>query len=223
MRISGCFGAAILALVSLATTASEVGLVTAVSGKVKWQEAKAVPLVVTALAQPSSVLDEKHPQRAALMVEGAARLQVVYFEGGRQETWLGAGALEVGNDSSRTLKGSLQPEVKTLPQILVKQLSKTPSLDSNVKSGMIRMRSIPSHDRLEAAEKNYAELRKQAEPGDRNPELYLLASYFELDEFDKLVAMLGQMNDKAPKDPELTALTALYSAAISNARAPEKR
>jgi len=215
MRISGCFGAAILALVSLATTASEVGLVTAVSGKVKWQEAKAVASELKPFV--------KVREGDRLMLEGAARLQVVYFEGGRQETWLGAGALEVGNDSSRTLKGSLQPEVKTLPQILVKQLSKTPSLDSNVKSGMIRMRSIPSHDRLEAAEKNYADLRKQAEPGDRNPELYLLASYFELDEFDKLVAMLGQMNDKAPKDPELTALTALYSAAISNARAPEKR
>jgi hypothetical protein len=215
MRKSGCFAAAILALVSLAATAGEVGLVTAVSGKVKWQEMKAVASELKPFV--------KVREGDRLMLEEASRLQVVYFEGGRQETWLGAGALEVGNGSSRTLKGSLQPEVRTLPLILVKQLSKTPSLDSNVKSGMIRMRSIPSHDRLEAAEMNYAELRKQAEPGDRNPELYLLASYYELDEFDKLEAMLGQMNDKAPKDPELAALTALYSAAISNARAPEKR
>lgn len=215
MRKSGCFGAALLALVALAAPASEVGLITAVSGNVKWQEGKTVASALKPFV--------KVREGDRLMLEGIARLQVVYFEGGRQETWLGAGALEVGNVSSTALKGGLRPEVRMLPPILVRQLSKTPSLDGNVKSGMIRMRSIPSNDRLKTAEKNYAELRKQADPGDRNPELYLLASYYELDEFDKLVAVLGQMNDKAPKDRELAALTALYSAAIKNSRASEKR
>ena len=103
------------------------------------------------------------------MMEGSSRLQMVYFEGGRQETWLGTGELAVGNGSSTTLKGSLQPEVKTLPAILVKQLSKTPSPDGNVKTGMIRMRSIPPYDKLDTVEKDYAEMRKKTDSSDRNP------------------------------------------------------
>ena len=208
-------GAAILAIVSLGATAAEVGLVTAVSGNVKLQEEK------TSASELKPFVKVREGDR--LMMVGTSRLQVVYFEGGRQETWLGAGALEVGNGSSKKLKGHLQTEVKTLPSILVKQLSKTPSPDGNVKTGMIRMRSIPPQDKLDKVEKEYAEMRKQADSGDRNPELYLLASYFELREFDKLEAILKQLAEKTPGDPELASLNSLYSRAIDEAKSAEKR
>ncbi len=215
MNKSGWFGAVLLALASAGVSAAEVGLVTAVSGNVKLQEEK------TAASELKPFVKVREGDR--LTMEGASRLQVVYFEGGRQETWQGAGALEVGNGSSKTIKGSLQPEIKTLPAILVKQLSKTPSPDGNVKTGMIRMRSIPPYDRLETVEKNYAEMRSQADASDRTPELYLLASYYELREFDKLEALLGRLNEKAPGDPELKALNALYSSAISEAKSGDKK
>lgn len=158
-----------------------------------------------------------------LTMEKAARLQLVYFDGGRQETWQGAGRLEVGAKASAAVEGGLQPEVKVLPTILVKQLSKTPSADGNVKAGMIRMRSMPSGGTLETVERNYAELRKQAEAADRNPELYLLAGYFELREYDKLDALLGEIGGKAPGDPEIKALTALYKRAVANARMADRK
>jgi len=113
--------------------------------------------------------------------------------------------------------------VKTLPAILVKQLSKTPSPDGNVKAGMIRMRSMPSGGTLESLERNYADLRKQADAGDRNPELYLLAGYFELHEYDKLDALLRDLGEKAPADQEIKALTALYKRAVNNARMAQKK
>ncbi|MFZ4536248.1 hypothetical protein [Propionivibrio sp.] len=207
---TGWLKVALLALVSLGATAAEVGLVTAVSGNVKWQEEKA------AASELKPFVKVREGDR--LMMEGTSRLQVVYFEGGRQETWQGPVALEVGNGSSKTVKGSLQPEVRTLPAILVKQLSKTPSADGNVKTGMIRVRSIPPYDRLETVEKEYAEMRKQADASDRNPELYLLASYLELREFDKIETLLKQLNEKTPGDPDLASLNMLYTLAIREAK-----
>jgi hypothetical protein len=214
MTKTGWFGGALLALVSFGALAAEVGLVTAVSGNVKLQEEKAVASELKPFV--------KVRERDQLMMEGSSRLQVVYFEGGRQETWQGPVVLEVGNGSSKTLKGSLQPEIKTLPAILVKQLSKTPSPDGNVKSGMIRMRSIPPYEKLETVEKNYEEMRKQADAKDRNPELYLLASYLELREFDKLENVLRQLNEKGSGDQDLAALNMLYSRAVREAKSAGK-
>jgi len=206
---------ACLAFISMAAWGAEVGLVTAVSGSVKLQEEKAVA------GELKSFVKLRAGDR--LSMAGASRLQMVYFEGGRQETWQGAGQLEVGSGASKVVTGSLQPEVKTLPAILVKQLSKTPSPDGNVKAGMVRMRSMPSGGTLESVEKNYADLRKQTDAADRNPELYLLASYFELREFDKVDALLQQLGEKSPGDQEVKVLAALYKRAIGNARMADKK
>ncbi|HRC60241.1 MAG: hypothetical protein KA271_06400 [Propionivibrio sp.] len=208
-------GSVLLVLLSMGASAAEVALVTAASGNVKLQEEKA------AASELKPFIKVREGDR--LLMEGASRLQVVYFEGGRQETWSGRGALEVGSVSSKAIKGTMQPEIKTLPAILVKQLAKTPAQDGNVKTGMIRMRSMPPYDRLETVEKNYDEMRKQAVAGDLNPELYLLASYFELREFDKLEALLRQLNEKASETQELAALNMLYARAIRDAKSTAKQ
>ena len=208
-------GSVLLVLLSMGASAAEVALVTAASGNVKLQEEKA------AASELKPFIKVREGDR--LLMEGASRLQVVYFEGGRPETWSGRGALEVGSVSSKAIKGTMQPEIKTLPAILVKQLAKTPAQDGNVKTGMIRMRSMPPYDRLETVEKNYDEMRKQAVAGDLNPELYLLASYFELREFDKLEALLRQLNEKTSETQELAALNMLYARAIRDAKSTAKQ
>ena len=209
MSKSGVLGAFLLALVSMPVLAVEVGLVTAVSGNVKWQEQKSAASELKPFV--------KVREGDQLTMAGAARVQLVYFESGRQETWQGAGVLEVGASSSKTVKGSQQPEVKVLPTILVKQLAKTPASDGNVKTGMIRLRSMAPP--IESVERDYAEMRKQADSTDRNPELFLLASYFERGEYARLEALLGKMNEEKPGDPEILALNGLYSNAISAAKA----
>ena len=207
MRRTWCWFA--LLFMSAAAWGAEVGLVTSLTGRVLLQEEKA-----------ASELKPFVKLRAGdrLTLEGAARLQVVYFDGGRQETWQGAGQLEIGARAGNALKGGLQPEVKVLPAILVRQLSKTPSADGGVKAGMVRMRSMPSGGTLESVEKHYAELRQLADAADRNPELYLLAGYFELREFERAERLLQRMSEQSPNDPELRILNALYARAIGNAR-----
>lgn len=199
-----------LVCVSASAFAAEAGLVTALSGNAKLKDDKSV---ITEL-KPFVKLKEGD----RVIMDGVARVQVVYFEGGRQETWLGSGELAIGGTTSKVLKGNLQSETKTLPAILVKQLTKTPSAEGNVKTGMIRLRSIPSREKTEAAESEYARLRSQADESDRNPELYLLSSYLELHEYDKLESFLKQLGEKYPNDSQILALTALYTKAANEAQ-----
>lgn len=206
---------ALLMILSAAASAVEVGLVTAVAGGVRLQEEKA------AASELKPFIKLREGDR--LTLQGNSRLQVVFFDGGRQETWQGAGALEVGTASSKAVSGGVKPEVRTLPAILVKQLSKTPSPDGSVKTGMIRMRSMSAVGTLESVEKNYADLRQQTGAADRSPELYLLASYLELREFGKLEGLLGQLREKNPGDAQIAALNALYLRAINNAKTADKR
>jgi hypothetical protein len=206
---------ALLMLLSGNAWAVEVGLVTALSGGVTLQEEK------SAASELKPFVKLREGDR--LTLQEKSRVQLVFFDGGRQETWQGAGAIEVGSISSKVVKGGVQAEVRTLPAILVKQLSKTPALDGSVKAGVIRMRSISSGGTLEAVEKDYADLRQNAEAGDRSPELYLLASYLELREFDKLEGVLKALREKNPGDSQIAALNALYSRAVSSAKTADKR
>ena len=206
--------AVVFVMTTATVYAAEVGLITSVSGSVKLQDDK------SAVSELKSFV--KVRQGDLLVMEGTSRLQVVYFDSGRQETWLGAGSIQVGAKESTLKVGKPQSEIKTLPPVLVKQLSKTPSTDGNVKAGMVRMRSMTSPGAVEAAEKTYAEMRAKADTGDRNPELYLLASYFEMREFDKLNTLLAQMNAKAPDSSEMAALNALYARAVAEAKSAAK-
>ena len=86
------------------------------------------------------------------------------------------------------------------------------------KKHLFRLRSIPSREKTEAAESEYARLRSQADESDRNPELYLLSSYLELHEYDKLESFLKQLGEKYPNDAQILALTALYTKAANEAQ-----
>ena len=204
-----------LVIMSAGAWAVEVGLVTALSGSVKLQADR------SSINEIKPFVKVREGDRLILLEN--SRLQIVFFDGGRQETWRGAGSLEVGSVSSKAVAGGLQVEVRTLPAILVKQLAKTPSPDGSVKTGMIRLRTIPNVPTLESVEKNYAELRQQVGATDRSPELYLLTSYLELREFDRLEGALKRLKEKNPGDSQLAELDALYSRAIAQAKTEDRR
>jgi hypothetical protein len=213
MHKTGWMGGLFIFL-STSALAVEVALVTAVSGSVSFKEEK------SNASELKPFIKLREGDR--LTLQGKSRVQIVFFDGGRQETWQGVGVLEVGSASSKTVKGGMQSESRTLPAILVKQLSKTPPPEGTVKTGMIRMRSTGIAGTLESVERDYADLRKQVDATDRSPELYLLASYLELREFDRLEGVLKQLREKAPQDPQLDMLSVLYSRAISNAKGIEQ-
>ena len=189
--------------------ANEVGLVTAVTGSVvlRGQNSAAGDLKPFVKLRAGDRLTLRE-----------ARVQMVFFDGGLQETWQGAGEVEAGATSSRLLQGSLQGESRTLSPILVKQLSRTPDGSGGSKTGMIRLRSLAPSETLENLERNYSELRAAAAADDLSPELYRLTGYLELQEYVRLEAALGALEASRPNDSAVSELVALYRKSLPQRR-----
>ncbi len=201
----GCLGWAGAAL------SAEVGLVTGLTGSVNVQPGT---------EQSSQALQSyvKLQEGDRLTLAANTRLQLVLFASGQEEVWQGPAVLQLSSAGSQVLQSSQPAQVRTLPRIVVKQLAKTPAPDGQVKAGMVRLRSMPSGGTVESVEQHYAELRAEASPQDTNPELYLLASYLELQEYDKLETLLQQMDQGGTANSEVKLLTALYGRAVNSAR-----
>lgn len=200
-----------LVLLSFNLWSAEVALVTSLNGTAVFSGGTANGTTLRAFV--------KLRDGDQLMLKENTRMQIVFFGSGRHETWQGAGLLNVGIVDSTPVSGSLKAEVKTLPAILVKQLSKTPAAEDVGRTAMVRLRSFPTDGAIDAIEKTYADFRQQARAGDRSPELYLLASYFELREYGKVTDKLNALEAQSPKDPEIAKLKALYMSAIARANA----
>ena len=204
-----------LACLSLSGWSAEIAMVTALAGKAS--------LIVGKKENTELRSFIKLREVDKLSLKGNTRLQIVFFGTGRQETWQGTGTLDVGDTETKSLDGDLKAEVKVLPAILVKQLSKTPSAEDVGRTGMARSRETQMDGAVDAIERTYADFRQQADASDHSPELYLLASYFELREFAKLTARLEDIVRQYPDDGEISRLNSLYASAIATAQAAGKR
>jgi hypothetical protein len=188
--------------------AAEVALVMSVQGRVV-RLAEAAPVPVEAFV--------KLKDGDRLSLEKDSRLQVVYFENGRRETWSGPGRLEMAVREGKP-GGLPDPEVKLLPLVMARQLARTPTLDSQGRGGVTRLRSVPGQDAVSKLQSTYQDLRSRAEPDDLGPEMFLLSGLFELRELDEVEKLLGDLQRVQAKTPEAALLIALYRKAVKNAR-----
>jgi hypothetical protein len=212
-------GVVLLALVlasigqALAERGGEVAMVTALQGKVS-RVAPLGPQPVEAFA--------KLQHGDLLALDKDSRLQVVYFEGGRQETWHGPGRLEIAKIDS-TPYGLQAPEIKALPAVLVRQIAQTPLLASQGRAGMVRLRSAASAEDLTKVEDTYRQLRQATGADDINPELFLLSALFELQEFDRVERALAQLQLDHAGNADAAAAAELYGKAVRNSREANER
>lgn len=141
-----------------------------------------------------------------------AKLQLVYFENGRQETWNGAAKVVVGATESQSSDAANPVQVKKLPPIVLQQLSRAPGVVSDLKSrsGMILVRSLPMTE-LRKLDENYTALRKDAAEDDVTPELYMLAGLHELKLYRDMKPVLEEMRRRQPNNPEVLAVHKHYS------------
>jgi hypothetical protein len=192
--------------------AQDVALVMSVQGK------------VTRLVEPNPSPIEAFVKLKAgdrLDLPRQSRLRVAYFENGRQETWSGPGRLEMTASEGKA-SGLAAPEVKLLPQVMARQLARTPSLDSQGRGGVTRLRSLPSQDAMTRLEDTYQSLRSSAERDDLAPEMFLLSGLFEMRELDRVERVLGDLQQDRPQNPEAAQLVALYKNAVRSARESKK-
>jgi len=147
----------------------------------------------------------------------SSRLRLVYFPNGRQETWSGNGRLVIGSEASKA-SGRLDAQVVQLPDILVRQIAKTPSADGQARAGMTRLRAIASTEQINKIENTYKQLRSQAKDDDLNPEMYLLASYLEMRELDRVEQIMQDLRARRSNDLQALALLGVYQRAVREAR-----
>ncbi|HJW25684.1 MAG TPA: hypothetical protein VJ576_12365 [Rhodocyclaceae bacterium] len=150
------------------------------------------------------------------------KLTVVYVGSGRQESWSGAGVIAAGEEQSTVVAGAPKGEAKQLPKQVAQQMARTPLADSTGKAGMVRMRALATPEAMAALEQKYQELRSQAAPDDRSPEVFLLAGLFEKSAYDRLEEELTRLEKAYPGDQSILALASIYGKAVSDARQAAK-
>lgn len=188
--------------------AAEVALVMSVQGRVlRLADAVQVPVETFVKLNDGD----------RLSLEQGSKLQVVYFETGRQETWAGPGRLEMSYREGKS-SGMAAPEIKQQPLVLTRQLARTPSLDGQSRGGVTRLRAIQTTDAVARIEKTYQDLRVKSDHDDLGPEMYLLSGLFEMRELDRVEKLLGELQQHWPKNDEAALLVSLYRKAVKNAR-----
>lgn len=194
-----------------AQAAADVALVTAINGSVS--------RVIEKGTQPMQSF-VKVKEGDVLSLDKGARLQLVYFDGGRQETWNGAGKLEVAKAESKAT-GLAAPEVKKLPDVMVRQIARTPALDTHGRGGVTRLRAIATPEKAAKIEEIYAKLKAEAKADDLNPEFYRLSGFFEIRDLDRVEAILADLQKQRGSDPQVKHLVSLYQKALKDARSSD--
>lgn len=184
-----------LALAATQALAADTGFATQVSGAVAFKDG--VPLTPFAKLRGGDLL----------LLKPGAKLQLVYFESGRQETWGGACVLTVGARESAATNCP-PPAVRQLPPPVLSALLRTPDVIGDIRnrSGMVRMRSVPKPDQVTVARETYKSLRAEAAEDDITPELYLFSRLSALNQTGALDEVLAAMEKRQPNNPEIAAL-----------------
>lgn len=144
-----------------------------------------------------------------------ARLTLVFFATGQQESYRGSGRLELGPGEGKPF-GLAAPEVKKLPAFLVKQIARTPTLVAQGRAGVTRLRAIPTPEALAKIDENYRRMRMEAVANDLNPEMYRLSALFEMKAYDAVEAAVRDMEQSRSHHGEVAVLAALYRKALRN-------
>ncbi len=222
MKHTGFFCLAVFTSFLTATAAGQtslpdVGLITNLSGEATYWNKADTPKPVKLRAFM------KVRQGDHLKLPGGAALTLLYFAGGRQETWKGPATLIAGGQESQVLGGQqplAQPEVKIIPAKASKQLEGAPlplSPASMSKSGVIQTmgpRREPSaknaapltaegQRQIKEAKRVYQDLKKSAAPDDVTPELYFFSVLAEHKQFQEMARLVDAMLQKRPGDAAL--------------------
>jgi hypothetical protein len=213
----------------------DVGLVTQLSGAVTYRNKEYQE--TTTRAQPFMKI--RRGDRFTL--PPGAIIQVVYFLGGRQETWKGPVAFTVGDSESRPepAKGPPpRPKVVILPAGTTQGVRRIPVLLRRAGvwrpgGGQIRGEvevaptafGITAEEKAEiaAAKEIYRSLRKQTDPRDITPELYLLGVLTDYEQYGEMEDVLNEALRRQPDNEILGEIKKWVLAQKAQGRSPSTR
>lgn len=200
--------AALCAAASFAVSASaDVGLVNQLQGDVSYQGAGAPAAKATAFM--------KVREGDAFTVPAGGVLRVVYFDGGRQETWKGPASFKAGPKAGDAQSG--KPEVSQVPGGVPAKLSQTADVIQIAKlgrAGGVTVRGFPPKltaaqaAEVAQAKKTYESWKSNSAADDIAPEMYLYTVLQDHMLYDDMKAVVKTMQDKQPNSQEVQALAA---------------
>ncbi len=214
----GIFGRALAALAfafgAQAWAQSDVGLVNQLAGDVSYASGS-----TTSKAQAFMKVREGD----RFNVPAGGTLRIVYFNGGRQETFSGPASLTAGAQQS-TVQTGAQPQVTTLPSGVPQKISQTPELIQIAKlgrSGGVAVRGAnPSERRLTAqqqaevrqARETYEKMRTSAAQDDITPEIYLYSVLQDHLLYTDMKPVVEEMARRQPGNADVAELVAYVKA-----------
>lgn len=199
--------------------AADVALVTALQGK--------VVIVGSGGASTDASPFVRLSDGATLRVGSGARVQVTYFDNGRQESWPENTQFKVEGRKGVSVQG--QPaNVRTLPQMVLTQLRDSPVAGESGRVGAVRVRAVESVDNLlspmrrQEIENNYTQLRAGAN-GEVMPEVYRLTAYFKAGAYADVRQLTQALRDAQGANPDFVALAQRFDDAVQQATADQPK
>ncbi|HYD56329.1 MAG TPA: hypothetical protein VEB41_05435 [Burkholderiales bacterium] len=203
------FGLALVVLASSAAAAiaADAGLINHLSGDVSYTSggtsAKAKPYMKVRAGDRFSV-------------PSGGQVRIVYFQGGRQETFAGPAAFTAGSQQS-TVHSGAQPQVSTLPSGVPQKIAQTPELIQIARlgrSGGVAVRGVNSDRRLtpqqqaevKQAKATYEQLRKASAADDITPELYLYSVLQDHLLYKDMQQVVAEMQKRQPSNPDVAVM-----------------
>ena len=146
-------------------------------------------------------------------VPNGAGVRIVYFQGGRQETYTGPATFIAGTQASNQQSGS-PAQIATLPAGVPQKIAQTPELIQIAKlgrSGGVAVRGAQREQRLTAAQQaevrqarqTYDQMRKSAAANDIVPEQYLYAVLQDHVLYEDMKSVVAEMQKRQPSNPDV--------------------
>jgi hypothetical protein len=205
--------AALLAAATSAFAAGDVGLINQLNGDVSYSSGAST-------ARVQAFMKVREGDRFS--VPSGAQVRIVYFQGGRQESFSGPASFTAGAQQS-TVQSGAQPQVTVLPSGVPQKISQTPELIQIAKlgrSGGVAVRGVGREQRLtpqqqaevRQARETYQQLRASAAADDITPELYLYSVLQDHLLYGDMKPVVEEMARRQPNNPDVAELVAYVKA-----------
>ena len=207
-QFSGRLIAALAAGAAFGVGASaDVGLVNQLQGEVSYQG--------TGSAGAKAAAFMKVRDGDKFSVPDGGVLRIVYFEGGRQETWKGPASFKAGMKQGEAQSG--KAEVSQVPGGVPAKLAQTADVIQIAKlgrAGGVTVRGVkPNLTPAQAAEvaqakKTYDSWRTTVAADDITPELYMYTVLQDYMLYDDMKTVVKTMQDKQPNSADVKEIAA---------------
>jgi hypothetical protein len=201
-------GLALAALLVASSAFAAAGLINQLSGDVTYTTSGA-----SGSAKAWPFMKVREGDRFTLPAGAQAR--IVYFQGGRQEAYVGPATLIVGAQASQQQSGPA-PQVSQLPAGVPQKIAQTPELVQIARLGRsgVAVRGAQPAQRLSPqaqaelrhARQTYEEMRKAAAANDIVPEQYLYAVLQDHLRYEEMKPVVAEMRKRQPSDPDVQAM-----------------